>query len=201
MASVTVNNQDLSDIRFTLSRIRSDTKLAAVRATNDALRGIQSEATRLIRGKVTLTATVIRQRFSIRRMSVSNLNAAITCQGNPVPLINYTARQVRGGVTVRILRATSRKTIPHAFVATMRSGHRGAFWREWDRFRVPVRRSFPYGILAGGQYAKPIRELYGPRVPDFLDDPDIMTPVLANANIRLQARLEHHTNRLIENAR
>jgi hypothetical protein len=118
-----------------------------------------------------------------------------------VPLIEFQARPVQRGVSVKVLRANAPTHVRHAFIATMRSGHRGVFWREWDTYRTQYRADFSYGRLKGTQYALPIRELYGPRISDIFDDPEIMQPVMVSANERLQARLEHHTNRLVEDAR
>jgi hypothetical protein len=59
-------------------------------------------------------------------------------------------------------------------------------------------------VSVGGRlkkYQLPIHELYGPRIPDVFDDPEIIDPVLANASKRFDARLDYHTNRLLEKAR
>ncbi|MCP4714524.1 MAG: hypothetical protein GY868_05350 [Deltaproteobacteria bacterium] len=183
------------------------------RATNDTLRGIKTKASQVIRGKVTLKAAVVKAAFRVERMTVKDLNAVISCAGSPLPLIHFSATKTKKGVSVKVLKSGKKKTIPHAFIATMDTGHKGVFWRKENirgkRWKVGVYKTLPTAgrwdpaaVESGlSEYQLPIEELYGPRVPDVFDDPEIMAPVFAEANVRLQARLEHHTNRLIESAR
>ena len=207
MASVVINAQDMISVRSVLSEIRGGSKAAIRFATNDTLSGLQTESIRLIREKVTLTATIVRRYFTINRMSVSDETAHITCTGEPVPLINYSARSVLRGVSVQVFRNLPRTVVRHAFIATMRSGHRGVFWRE-DREggtgKWPVGRRMTLPSPQRGsrlrEYQLSITERYGPRVPDIFDDDNIINPVLEHASIRFQDRLEYHTQRLLDRA-
>lgn len=51
----------------------------------------------------------------------------LTIDGKAQPIINFGARQVASGVSVNV--KGSRKIIKHAFISTMKSGHRGVFLR------------------------------------------------------------------------
>jgi hypothetical protein len=109
-------------------------------------------------------------------------------------------------VSIKVLNAGERDTIRHAFVADLKSDHTGVFWRESNVrgkvWKVGKRMTLPSPKT--GSKLRPfqlkIRELYGPRVPDVFDDPDIIEPVMANASIRMDARLKHHTDRMIAKA-
>jgi len=200
MASVSIDSQDLLEIQRTIATFRGS-KVVIQRATNDALSGLKTDAVKNIGAKVTAKAAVIRKHFSVKKMALNRLTAELECTGKPLALINYTSTAVKKGVSVRVLKANKKTVIKHAFIATMKSGHRGVFWREFDDFRVKPNPTFIYGQLKGSKYALPINELYGPAIADIFDDPDVINPTLANANTRLQARLEHHTNILIDSAR
>lgn len=90
--------------------------------------------------------------------------------GAPVPLINYGATQTKTGVTVRV--KNGRKTLKHAFIATMPNGHRGVFERTGAGHKRVTKkgRSYTSGLS--------IRELYGPSIPDALSN-DVVQKAMA----------------------
>jgi hypothetical protein len=47
------------------------------------------------------------------------------------------------------------------------------------------------------EYQLKIHELFGPRVPDVFDDPEVLEPIYREASTRFDDRLEHHTQRLL----
>jgi len=204
---IIIDKTDLVELKLALSTIKGGAASAIRMATNDSMAGVRTESVKLIGGKVTAKAAVIRKHFSIKKMSVNDLSANITCAGTPVPLISYSARSVKKGVSVKVLKSGKRDIVRHAFIAKMRSGHEGVFWREENirgkKWRVGVKIKLPAPSKATGlrKYQLPIRELYGPRIPDVFDDADIMTPILANASKRFDDRLKHHTDRLMAKAK
>ena len=143
----------------------------------------------------------------MNKMSVADMTADIACIGDPLPLISYSARGVRKGVSVKVLKEGDRTIVRHAFIATMKSTHRGVFWRKSNvrggTWKVGVPIKLPSFKTGSGlkKYQLPIHELYGPRIPDVFDDPEIIDPVMAHASKRFDDRLEYHTSRLLEKAR
>lgn len=210
-ATIEIDKSDLVAVDFMISQIDAGKKIAIMRATNDVLGGVRTESTRLIYNKVMLKSAVIRKHFSLNKMQKDDLSADISCVGKPVPLISFGARQINKGVSVKVLRAGKRDTVRHAFVAKMPSGHTGVFWRERNirgggRWKVGKRIVLPSwdASRAGAALRRlqlPIRQLYGPRVPDIFDDDEIMTAAMSNADVRMKDRLNYHTNRLLEKAR
>ena len=205
--SIEIDKTDLVAVDFTINTIDAGKRVAIMRATNDVLGGVRTEATRLIFAKVTLKSAVIRKHFSLNKMQKSNLSADVKCVGDPLPLINYGARQVNKGVSVKVLKSGKRDTIRHAFIATLGSGHTGAFWREGNvrggSWKTGRRRALPSPSTGSmlREYQLPIRQLYGPAVPAIFDDDDIMGPTLSNADVRMAERLNYHTDRLLDKAR
>jgi hypothetical protein len=200
MAKVEIDTQDLVEVQKTIATFKGN-KIVIVRATNDSLSGLKTESVKLIGAKVTAKAATIRATFSIKKMALARMSAELESTGPALPLIKYTSTKVKKGVSVRVLKANKKTVVKHAFIATMKSGHKGVFWRRFDDFRVKANPTFNYGFLKGSKYALPLEELYGPAIADIFDDPDIIKPALVAASVRLQARLDHHTNRLIESAR
>ena len=207
MPTVTLNTDDVNSLNASLSAIKLGSKGAIIAATNDSLSGIKTESARLIGAKVTAKAAVIKKHFGINKMTIKDMTAGIDCSGLPLYLDAYSTRQVNKGVSVQIFKKTKRYTLPHAFKATMRSGHTGVFWREDTRrgvkFSVGKRIKLPPPNLGSllNKYQLPIKELYGPRIPDIFDDDDIIDTVLLHASKRFDDRLDYHTDRLLAKAR
>ena len=184
-------------------------------ATNDVLGGVRTDAVKYIDAKVSLKPTIIRKHFTLNKMTAEDLSASVDCRGDPLPLIYYGATSVVKGVKVRILNSGPRDLVKHAFIATMKSGHKGVFWRSNrvkgirpKRFPVGKRTTVPSPRARSGEeirggystFQLPIHELYGPRVPDIFDDNDIMDLVLKGASLRFDKRLEHYTTRMLQRA-
>ena len=64
----------------------------------------------------------------IRRASAGKPNAQVGATGKRIPLIEFKARQTRRGVSYRI--GSRAKILASAFLARMRSSHRGVFLRR-----------------------------------------------------------------------
>jgi len=216
MATVTIDHSSMVEMELMLSTIKDGSKTAIRLATNEALKGVRTDAVKFIDAKVSLKPTIIRKNFKLNNMTLASMTASVDCRGDPLPLIHYGATSVVRGVKVRIFNNGPRDLVKHAFIATMSSGHRGVFWRTSrragtrpKRFPVGKRTKVPSPERRSGEQIKmgvttfqlPIHELYGPRVPDIFDDNDIMDLVLSGASLRFQKRLDYHTNRLIAKAR
>ena len=97
---------------------------ATMRALNRALDQSATEASRKIR-----------EVYNI-------LEARLEMRGERIGVIEFGARQVGAGVSVKIKRAGGRDVIPHAFITTLKSGalagYRGVAVRE-GKGRFPIR--------------------------------------------------------------
>ncbi|WP_434107650.1 phage tail protein [Paraburkholderia caffeinilytica] len=134
---------------------------AIVRALNRTAAQARTGGARMVRASgYNLKASAIRRSFSIERATPSRLAVTLRATGRPVALINYGATQTKKGVTVRV--KNGRRTLRHAFIATMPNGHKGVFERTGRGHRKVTKDGRVY--MSG----LPIRELYGPSIPDAL---------------------------------
>ena len=131
---------------------------AIPRALNKTATTARAEAAREIKSAgYGLKIRDIKKAISIIRANRSELRAIVRASGKPIPLIEYSARQTGKGVTVNVLRG--RKRIDGAFIATMPTGHRGVFVHQGETNRW---------VKRNGRRVRtrlPIRELFGPSVP------------------------------------
>jgi hypothetical protein len=146
--------------------LEEDAGKAIARALNKTATSARAQAAREIRNVgYGIKVGAIKKAISIRKANRSELTAVVRAVGRPIPLINYQARQTKAGVTVAVL--NGRKTITHAFIATMKSGHKGVFIRADARTSGVGRKGFKIQRrkAMGRRHGLPIDELFGPAVP------------------------------------
>ena len=159
---------------------------ALVRALNKTADQVKVAASREVRAAgYGLKAADIKRALNVKRASQSNLTSRVIASGRPVPLIQYGARRVPGkGVSVKVL--NGRRLIPGAFIATMPGGHTGVFVREPGGKHKKVMKA---GKASWHQL--PIRELFGPAIPDALSNAGVRDAVQALITTKFPAILEH----------
>lgn len=122
--------------------LRANAKPAIARALN---RSIGSASTVMVRGMskdLGLKSSDVRDQLKRTEASPTSLLARLRATGKRIPLIQFRAKgpepsRGRGrGVTARLPGGAGR--YPHAFIATMKSGHRGVFARRGTGGRLPV---------------------------------------------------------------
>ncbi len=125
------------------------------RVLNRTSTTVKTAMSRMVRQELNLRAKDINALVRVQRASRQSHVVTITVLGRSVPLIDYAARQTARGVTVKVKRQGGRKLVEGAFIATMRSGHRGVFKRK-------------------GARRLPIRELFSTAVVQYLDDDEVI---------------------------
>lgn len=110
---------------------------------------------------------------SIDLASPDTLEASINAKGAGFPLYALQPRQTRAGVSVRI--KGRRVTVPHAFIATMKSGHIGVFARgAYGGRGRDIRASGTFGRFTFGKRRLPINELYSFGPAEAMSNPDVV---------------------------
>jgi hypothetical protein len=116
---------------------------AAMKAGSTALRDMRAEAAKRVRRRKRIKAGIVREALVMRRPRREELDGAdwtLAVKGKRVPLTAYPHRQGKRGVSVEVNRG-KRTMIASAFVATMKSGHKGVFVRS-TKARLPIRELF-----------------------------------------------------------
>ncbi len=114
-----------------------------MRAMNRAATSARADMSRQIASDTGLKVGDVRDQIRLELATTSRLVARLTARGRRVPLIDFKARgpepsRGRGrGVSVKLPGSKSGGRYPHAFIATMRSGHRGVFKRVGTK-RLPI---------------------------------------------------------------
>jgi hypothetical protein len=191
---IKINDTDLKNVEKMLGNVQGAVPRVISRAINDTLAGVKTDASAEIRQVITLKKAAVDKTFRTVKSNVTTLSGLFESKGSPVPLIDYGARQTTKGVSVQVKRGNPRSQIEGAFIATMKSGHKGVFWRQWHTAaRKPVNRNVPYGKLPK-RYRLPIAQRFGPRVPDILENQPVMNAVLTKAGDRMHKNIDRELN-------
>jgi len=152
---------------------------ALPRALNKVADQAKVQASREIRAAgYQLKVSVIKAAITLKRANRNTLQAEVIASAPMMPLYAYAARRTKKGITVAV-RSGQRKLIqnPHAFIATLRSGHTGIFERV---------------VVVGGKRSPrlPIRELYGPSIPQAFANKTVQQALVRVVRERFPAILE-----------
>lgn len=140
-----------SDIKATVLRLAAKGTKAiqdsSVRALNRTASSVRTEASREIRQRYNLKASVIKANMRIVKATRSRLVAEIVATGKRIPLIEFGARAVNpwnvagrshrrrgGGVSAAVTK--TRRLFKGAFIAVMPSGHRGVYLRQGEGRKI-----------------------------------------------------------------
>ena len=114
----------------------------ATRTLNRTADKARVAASRTVRETYNIKAGDLNKSVKTTKASISKLETLLTITGKPVALMAFAARQTLKGVTYKILKAGGRVRLPHAFIATMKSGHIGVFERRTDKSLPIAERKF-----------------------------------------------------------
>jgi hypothetical protein len=130
------------DLIGRIERLQAGAPAAFVRALNRSIVSAQVEMARATADDLGLKVGDVRDQLRIINATPDKLTATITATTQRLPLIAFNARgpePSRGkGQGVRVRLPGGAGQYPHAFIATMGSGHRGVFQRK-GKGRLPVR--------------------------------------------------------------
>lgn len=209
--TVTLNPIDVDAVKAMLGECKTMPEKVISRALNKTLTGIKTDASTEIRAILNAKKADVDATFKVTSASVADMSCKFTSTGRALPLMTFGARQTTKGVSVLVKKTEARTVIPGTFIATMKSGHTGVFWRKWHKKGVPLssfseraarvgyfwseraQRFLPIAMLSS-EYKLPISERFSSRVPDVLGDPPVLNAVIDKANARLLVNIDREVN-------
>lgn len=204
----------LDELQRDLSALKKQIPKITERSLNRTMRGVKTDASKEIRKEVTAKKKDVDRTMRVIKASAKKgvLSTALVATGKPLPLARYKVRQLKGGVKVSVRKDTPGEIVPHSFIATMKTGHRGMFQREIrhrdSKTNIPFspsgrkRPQKQYAAMAkkkgGRKYALPIQELYGPAIPSIMRNQDVMGELKRQARERAKKAFRHEIDRAIQ---
>jgi hypothetical protein len=167
-----------------LAEIPEKIPRAAARAINRAAYTARTEAARKAREEYVIKHGDVINTIKIYPASEEDLSASVISRGSVIPLIKFKVSpkqpqpKRKKPLTATVKRGEG-GPIARAFTAQMKSGYIGVFQRV-------------------GKPRLPIRQLYGPSVPQMLGSRSVSQWVEEKAQETLDKRLEHEISRALE---
>lgn len=117
---------------------------AVSKAGGDAIRWMRTGSNRLVRQRKRFKAGAVREGLPVffprSKQHLTDLIWEMKVSGKPMRLSDFPHRRTARGVVVNV-NTGKRSLIKSAFIATMKSGHRGVFMRR-GRSRLPIDEGF-----------------------------------------------------------
>ena len=177
---------DLRGLQLALANVKNGVPRAATRAINRTLVTVRAEAAREIAADIGVPVRQVTPSLPITKATFTTLTGAIVIDDKrriPLGELNPQGPEPsRGkGQGVSYSLGGSRRRIPTAFLATMKSGHRGVFKRK-------------------GTKRLPIQELFGPSIQRVAAKRTILDAVKRLGAATLAKNLQHEVSFLLTGA-
>jgi len=160
-----------------LSHIENGAPKAIMRALNRTIDGVKTDIVTQVTSTYDIKAGKVRKVIKATH-SKTNLQASVSAKGSKIPLIQFRVTpnkpgQQKPGVVLRAsVKQSGGKPIPGAFIMRMSGGQVGV-------------------ALRAGKQRLPVKELYGPAIPQMIDEPVIQKYIMDGTNDRFQKRIDH----------
>ena len=134
-----------ADVTRAIARLKAKAPAAIARAINRSADSAVTAMARVIGQDTGLKVGVVKERIGVEKATLNRQVATVHASAKRIPIYDYGARgpvPSRGkgrGVSARL--KGGRQRYPHAFIATMDSGHTGVFERTATR-RLPIKELF-----------------------------------------------------------
>ncbi|MBP2654247.1 MAG: hypothetical protein H6Q73_1816 [Firmicutes bacterium] len=181
---IELNAEGIAKAHVLLSHIENGASKAISAALNRTVDGVKTDVTRKVAETYDIKAKDVRASLKAQKSTMATLNASVSGKGSPIPLIKFrvTPNKLGQQRTGTVLRASAKrsggKPIPGAFLAQFKSAHIGVMQRV-------------------GKNRLPVKELYGPAVPQMMSENKVRQYVMDGANDRFEKRLDHEIERLL----
>jgi hypothetical protein len=183
--AINIKKEDLEKVKKTLIGVKKGYEKVIVRALNKTITGVETDSVREVSKIITPAKKYIRKTFRLKKANYTTLKAAVRSRNKGIPLIHYKAKQtIKGGVTAQIYQGGKRDAYPFCFITTMKSGHKGVFSRAKPPYKTHRSKKSPWKQFKE-KYRLPIKEKFGPMVPDVMAKDKVMKPILKKAGDRL----------------
>ena len=188
-----IDAASMNEVKIALAKAEGIYPKVMSRAINSTLTTVRSDAVDAIANDLNLSKTFIRNSFTVRRATYTDVAGAVISSSAPISLIHFAGtRQLAPGkgVSVRVKKSQPIVHLKHAFIEAPKGGE-----QVWERAEGLYmgrawKRTFPYHHLPR-HMRLPIEKLTGPRITDEYGKEPIVNAVAARAGEVYAKNLDH----------
>lgn len=194
--TIQLNPKDVEGVKSLLRQLDPDlVEKAHVRCINTTMTGVRTDGVGLLSDHYALTASAIRESFDIRKAKFRDPSGVVSSQGTFIRLKEFGAKATKTGVSVKVLKKNPRAVIAHAFFARLQKTEQ-VYWRAYRGPRKPPVPGRAYARMPFS-YRFPVKALYGPRIQDYLSDPQVIDTLTRMAGDRISKNMEREVNAIL----
>jgi len=182
---IEIKMQNVEEIKAKLGSLGQNAPKVISRVINRVIVNVKKNMAVSAKKRYIVKTEDIKKTLTSSNATSSNLSAFVRSSGTLIPLYKFkvSPNQPRPknppkNFKARVLKASSLKPL-QGFVAKMKSGHLGVFERK-DSSRLPI------------------KELYGPPIPQMLGNEEVWKDIEKEANQTVEKRMDHEIKRLLE---
>jgi hypothetical protein len=190
---IEINQADLAAVKKMLSSVQGMDQRVIKRSVDRTMGTVKTKVSTVARETLNITKRDADPHIGIHKYEIAKNSGAVVISGASFPVYAFRPTQKATGVRVKIKKAGGFKLIEGAFIATMRSGHAGVYWRQWHAFKKPNTGPKPWGRMPK-KYRLPVHEIFTSSLPDVVGDDIPMGKILADANTNLHKNIERELN-------
>lgn len=183
---------NVDEIEKRLGNFKSKAPLVLSRAINRSIQNVKKNMGKETSQRYYISSSDVKKTVRVVKATKGSLKAAAISSGEGIALSKFkvspnTPVRYRGASrSPKVYRAGVKKSggvkpldgNPKSFVAVMKSGHTGVFTRKTGD-------------------SLPIRQLFGPSVPQIVKNEDIMSKINTEASETLQKRIDAEINNIL----
>jgi hypothetical protein len=167
------------------------------RAINRTIQPAKTEISQGIRQEINLKAADIKDNITMTKATYEKWIATIGLSHSLIPILDFGAKETKTGISFKVYKKGGSKTIKHAFITGMQSGHKGVFRRAFGmhgKFRWEKRKTRKAGIKQTINWHNVFfGEQFGPSLYQvFMTEKsaDFVARVIENAYTRLEHNID-----------
>lgn len=140
MVAVTVNISGFKQFEKSLNMTHAQVNVKCQQGLNRTLQRLRTQMTNAVGEKLNLRKKTIRELISIQKANKNTgLIGKLTIKNKPVPLIEYSAKQNRKGVSFKVFKDRPRQLVKHAFITPDGRNIITVFRREMGVGRLKIK--------------------------------------------------------------
>ena len=192
--TVRMNPIQVDEVMKAVGHLPGVASLVQKRAINTAIKGAKTNMSKKVRQILTISKTNLDKYISTTLANDVHLKGVLRIDKKDTGALRMgyfkNLKQLNAGARVKVYKSKPAQMIPGSFVATMRSGHKGMWRREYDtKLHVgrPVNKPWARFPM---KYSLPIRPIFGPKLGTIVEDHSVYPEVVKEANERLLKEMD-----------
>ena len=186
---VEIPPEKLQELQRLLADIPNGVNKVVAKATNKAVERARVEAMLRIRDRYAISPSALSLRLKVNRASVRNPTAMIVWSSPEIAITKFKTKPIKpasqSGIPVALRQAPEteiikgqKKSWPHAFLAVMKSSHKGLFARK-------------------NKTSLPIKQFFGPSVAAMIGQRGVIKAITDATNAVIVEELEKQVTRML----